>query len=184
MKTSSTAASNRRHFVGRHWWLWLLAVYLLLLLASHLVRGRQPRVAHSTPAQQVVVQAVDGDRIVNRPVNLAYQSFQSAADKPALVLLHGSPGQSGDFAQLAPVLAPDYHLLAPDLPGFANSTRDVPDYSKWDTELFCGTDIRKVTIFRVSRARTLIAHYTGLCWTNRVTVGSPLSLDGLIPRLQ
>ena len=44
--------------------------------------------------------------------------------------------------------------------GRAFPASDVPDYSKWDTELFCGTDIRKVTIFRVSKARTLIADYT------------------------
>ena len=36
----------------------------------------------------------------------------------------------------------------------------VPDHSKWDTTSFNQTDIRKVTTFRVSKARALIAHYT------------------------
>lgn len=127
MKTSATTASNRRYFVSRWWW-WL-AVYLGLLLASHLVRWQPRRAEKRAPTAPAVVQAVDADLILNSPVTIAYQTFQSAADKPALVLLHGSPGQSGDFARLAPALAPDYRLIAPDLPGFANSTHDVPDYS-------------------------------------------------------
>lgn len=125
MTTSSTAATNSR----RRWWLWLVAAYLLLLLVSHLVRWQQRRPATSTPTQQATVQMVDGEQLLNQPVTLAYQTFASATDKPVLVLLHGSPGQSDDFARLAPVLANDYRLIAPDLPGFAASTRDVPDYS-------------------------------------------------------
>ena len=44
--------------------------------------------------------------------------------------------------------------------GQALPASDVPDHSKWDTELFCGTDIRKVTIFRVGKARASIARNT------------------------
>ncbi|HEX4947308.1 MAG TPA: alpha/beta fold hydrolase [Blastocatellia bacterium] len=124
MKTSATAASKPR----RRWW-WLLAVYGVLLLASHLVRWQHHSAEAGASAQHTTVQAVDGDRLINRPVKIAYQTFQSAENKPTLVLLHGSPGQSGDFARLAPALAPDFYLIAPDLPGFANSTRDVLEYS-------------------------------------------------------
>ncbi len=124
MTTSSPARSKIR----RRWW-WLLVGYGVLLLASHLVRWQQRGAETVTPTQHAVVQAVDGDQLINQPVNLAYQTFQSAADKPVIILLHGSPGQSGDFARLAPVLARDYRLIAPDLPGFGASTRDVPDYS-------------------------------------------------------
>ena len=44
--------------------------------------------------------------------------------------------------------------------GKAVPAGDVPDHSKWDTVMFNGTDIRKVTTFRVSKARWLIAQYT------------------------
>lgn len=44
--------------------------------------------------------------------------------------------------------------------GSAFPADQVPDHSKWDTVNFSGTDIRKVTTFRVSKARDLIAHYT------------------------
>jgi hypothetical protein len=45
-------------------------------------------------------------------------------------------------------------------PGKAFPAEMVLDQSKWDVELFNHTDIRKVTTFRVSKARALIAHET------------------------
>lgn len=36
----------------------------------------------------------------------------------------------------------------------------VPDSSKWDSEIFSGTDIRKVTTFRIGKLREMIAQYT------------------------
>lgn len=36
----------------------------------------------------------------------------------------------------------------------------VPDPAEWDQKLFSGTDIRKVTTFRIGKLRKMIAHYT------------------------
>jgi pimeloyl-ACP methyl ester carboxylesterase len=41
-----------------------------------------------------------------------------APDAPALLLLHGLPSSSHMFRELMPALADDFHLVAPDLPGF------------------------------------------------------------------
>lgn len=47
-----------------------------------------------------------------------------------VVLLHGSPGSAANFDRLGPALATlGYRVLAPDLPGYGDSTRDLPDYS-------------------------------------------------------
>lgn len=43
---------------------------------------------------------------------------------PKLLLLHGFPTASHMFRDLIPLLADDYHLIAPDLPGFGRS--DLP----------------------------------------------------------
>jgi pimeloyl-ACP methyl ester carboxylesterase len=53
-------------------------------------------------------------------------------DSPALVLLHGFPSSSHMFRNLIPALADQFHLVAPDYPGFGNSsmpTVDEYDYS-------------------------------------------------------
>jgi pimeloyl-ACP methyl ester carboxylesterase len=51
------------------------------------------------------------------------------ARPPAVVLLHGSPGTRHDFDGVLEALARDRCAIAPDLPGFGQSTRGVPDYS-------------------------------------------------------
>jgi pimeloyl-ACP methyl ester carboxylesterase len=40
---------------------------------------------------------------------------------PTIVLLHGFPSSSREFDTLIPLLAPRYHVIAPDFPGFGQS---------------------------------------------------------------
>jgi pimeloyl-ACP methyl ester carboxylesterase len=51
-------------------------------------------------------------------------------DAPAVLLLHGFPSSSHMFRDLIPVLAEDYRVIAPDMPGFGFS--DAPDHKKFD----------------------------------------------------
>ena len=66
-------------------------------------------------------QDVDGLKIFYR------EAGASAA--PTVLLLHGFPTSSHMFRDLIPVLAPDYRLIAPDLPGFGFS--DAPSQSRF-----------------------------------------------------
>lgn len=52
-----------------------------------------------------------------------------ASEAPAILLLHGFPTSSHMFRDLIPVLAPHYHVIAPDLPGFGFS--DAPEPSRF-----------------------------------------------------
>jgi pimeloyl-ACP methyl ester carboxylesterase len=54
--------------------------------------------------------------------------YRQAGDpqKPAVLLLHGFPTSSHMFRNLLPQLADDYHVIAPDLPGFGFS--DAPSH--------------------------------------------------------
>src|SRR5215813_10092264 len=47
------------------------------------------------------------------------------SDKPKLLLLHGFPASSFMFRDLMEHLQRDFHLIAPDYPGFGHS--DAPD---------------------------------------------------------
>ncbi|OEO30716.1 alpha/beta hydrolase [Devosia insulae DS-56] len=59
---------------------------------------------------------MDGVRIFYREAG--------SPDSPALLMLHGFPSSSKMYAELIPLLADRYHLIAPDYPGFGLS--DAP----------------------------------------------------------
>jgi len=58
--------------------------------------------------------------------------YREAGDpkKPAVLLLHGFPTSSHMFRNLIPQLADDYHVIAPDLPGFGFS--DAPGHDVFE----------------------------------------------------
>ena len=51
-------------------------------------------------------------------------------DNPTILLLHGFPTSSHMFRNLMPVLADRFHLVAPDYPGFGNSS--MPTVNEFD----------------------------------------------------
>lgn len=51
-------------------------------------------------------------------------------DGPAIVLLHGFPTSSHMFRNLIPQLADAYHVIAPDYPGFGESS--APDHTRFE----------------------------------------------------
>lgn len=105
-----------------------MLAYLVVLAASHAVRrsaGDRP-----VPEQRHVsyVSSVKGHVILPGTVRLSYLEW-GTADKPVVVLLHGSPGSAGVMAGLGDILGGRYHVISPDLPGFGYSTERIPDYS-------------------------------------------------------
>lgn len=53
-------------------------------------------------------------------------------DRPAFLLLHGFPSSSAMFRNLMPLLEDDFHLIAPDMPGFGRTEapgRDAFSYT-------------------------------------------------------
>jgi pimeloyl-ACP methyl ester carboxylesterase len=53
-----------------------------------------------------------------------------SSSAPTIVLLHGFPTSSHMFRNLIPALADDFHVVAPDYPGFGNSA--MPDVQAFD----------------------------------------------------
>lgn len=53
------------------------------------------------------------------------------ATKPHLLLLHGFPTSSHMFRQLIPLLEREFHVVAPDLPGFGFTTVLEPDQFRY-----------------------------------------------------
>jgi pimeloyl-ACP methyl ester carboxylesterase len=59
-------------------------------------------------------------RLVVDDVDIFYREAGSP-DRPVVLLLHGFPTASHMFRELIPLLAAEYRVIAPDLPGFGNT---------------------------------------------------------------
>lgn len=120
----------------------LLVAYALLLAASH---GRQLATRTDDPPlpslqleqRKVPRQSAQGP-VAGAPIRIAFRDWDvwsppngaaASPDRPVVLMLHGSPGQSSDMGRLQAALAPHFRTLAIDLPGFGRSSRDLPDYS-------------------------------------------------------
>lgn len=102
----------------------LALVYLALLLASWLVR--QGAEAPATALSTATLSAVGGPGEVRLALR---DEAGSGPDAPLVLLLHGSPGDHRAMDGLTDSLGDDLRRVAPDLPGFGASTREIPDYS-------------------------------------------------------
>lgn len=77
-------------------------------------------IAHSAGAEST-------DKVQYRSVEIdgldIFYREAGPSDGPAILLLHGFPTSSHMFRNLMPSLSDEFHLVAPDYPGFGNSTQ-------------------------------------------------------------
>ena len=92
-----------------------------LLLPMTMPNGAQ---AANPPTYSVQFESIQIDGL-----NIAYREAGDP-EKPTILLLHGFPTSSHMFRNLIPALAEDYHVIAPDYPGFGAS--DMPDAATYE----------------------------------------------------
>ncbi len=117
----------------RRRWPFILGVYLVLLLISHVVRWAQSDNLNLRDDQvSITLRTVENDQTRDDTIQVAYTHIKPAAttgSNPTLILLHGSPMASRSMMALAHALPDSFQIIVPDLPGFGRSTRKIPDYS-------------------------------------------------------
>jgi pimeloyl-ACP methyl ester carboxylesterase len=92
-----------------------LALATLLILSSHvLAQSKEPPMPHAITYKTI---KIDG-------LNIFYREAGNK-NAPTLLLLHGLPSSSRMFQPLLTRLADQFHMIAPDYPGFGHS--DWPD---------------------------------------------------------
>ena len=75
--------------------------------------------------------------------------YREAGDpsRPTVLLLHGFPTSSHMFRNLIPALADDFHLVAPDYPGYGNSS--MPSVDEFDYTFDHLADIVETLVTRL-----------------------------------
>ncbi len=144
----------------------LLAVYGLILCASHLYSAFRPATVKPLPDSRY---AKVVDPATNQPVTVAFREFGDSPDpaRPTIILIHGSPGRRTNFAKVAPKLAEKYRVIVPDLPGFGDSTLTVSDYSvrahaKYVVELMDALHIRRAHLVGYSMGGGVVLNVADL----------------------
>jgi len=96
--------------------------------------------------KEPIAQAIDGDpvavltalcrsasfpeRAVHTHAPDSNRLLAQSALLPPVLLIHGSPGRASLFSDLGPLIAgAGYRVIAMDLPGFGDSSRDIDDHS-------------------------------------------------------
>jgi pimeloyl-ACP methyl ester carboxylesterase len=80
-------------------------------------RGESNRGASNEDAARITVPRTSVHKIEADGVQVFYRSA-GQANAPVVLLLHGFPTSSFMFREIIPLLASDYRVVAPDLPGF------------------------------------------------------------------
>lgn len=124
--------TNKRSSLFYGWRL-IAAIYLLLLLTSHIWRAFNPDRHEPEPGQQTLtMHQVMGDSVlINTELQLAYRDVYHGTEKnpPVVLLLHGSPVGVRMLPGIINELATQHRVIAPDFPGYDASDHEIPDYS-------------------------------------------------------
>lgn len=107
----------------------VLVTYLGFLVASGIWKVWMPLDIPSRENQLTAI--VNSSENATDAVRIRYIDTgpRSIADRPVVVLLHGSPMASEVFDETIPLLEDRFRVVVPDLPGFGRSQREIVDYS-------------------------------------------------------
>ena len=97
------------------WMAWLSLVAMLILSGNVLAQSKESAMAQHISYRTV---KVDGLSIFYREAG--------PKDAPTILLLHGLPSSSRMFEPLLTRLADQFHMVAPDYPGFGHSDAPTP----------------------------------------------------------
>ncbi len=107
----------------------LIVAALAAISSSFVVSGAVIAQTPSAIAQHSAVTTVAYKTVTIDGLDVFYREA-GPKTAPTLLLLHGFPTSSHMFRDLIPALADKYHVIAPDYPGFGNSS--MPKVSEFD----------------------------------------------------
>lgn len=100
-------------------------------------------------------------------------------DAPTIVFLHGFPSSSRSFDTLIPLLATEYHLIAPDFPGFGHSDKPPPSSYTYTFDNLARTIDNFLEILKIDKY-TLYLHDYGAPVCMRIMIMHPERVHALI----
>ena len=104
----------------------LISISLILLIVSCGQSENTPQTENVSTQNESHRQTTKFRTLKIDGVNIAYREAGNS-ENPTIVLLHGYPASSHQYRKVLEGLSDDFHLIAPDYPGFGNSDFPSPD---------------------------------------------------------
>jgi pimeloyl-ACP methyl ester carboxylesterase len=121
----------------------LVALVLTLVVEALVLSGMGASAAMAKPSSDAMVTGLKPSTVYYRTKQIDGQTIfyreAGPANAPVVLLLHGFPTSSHMFRNLIPALADRYHVIAPDYPGFGESS--APDHKSFTYTFGHITDI-------------------------------------------
>jgi len=134
--------------------------------------------AHASAESESVADGVRYQTMKIDGLDIFYREA-GPTDAPTIVLLHGFPTSSHMFRDLIPQLAGEYHVIAPDYPGYGLSS--APDVDSWEYTFDSAAGVVDELLERVGAEHyTLYVMDYGAPVGFRIATRHPERVDGLI----
>lgn len=147
------------------------ATSLLLLVVTTLFANTATPAAAEHPSIRYQTVEVDGLKIFYREAG--------PKNAPTVLLLHGFPTSSHMFRDLIPQLAENYHVVAPDYPGFGNSSAPSIDKFQYTFDNLASVVTKFIDRVGLQRYSLYLMDY-GAPIGFRIAAAYPLRVDSLI----
>jgi pimeloyl-ACP methyl ester carboxylesterase len=108
-----------------------------------------------------------------------YREAGNKENAPTILLLHGFPTSSHMFRNLIPALADKFHLIAPDYPGFGNSSMPTVDQFQYTFDHLTEIVDKFITQIGLQRFSIYVMDY-GAPIGFRLAVKHPEKIEALI----
>jgi len=113
---------------------YLNTLSILTLSAFSLLSGFELAADSITTAHAKTDSDIKGETVFHRTIEIdgldIFYREAGSRDNPTVLLLHGFPTSSHMFRKLVPALADSYHVIAPDYPGYGQSS--MPSVDEFD----------------------------------------------------
>ena len=145
--------------------------------SSHIPAAQAETAVAAVQTQQTQSSVRYGTETVNG-VDVFYREAGNPS-KPTLVLLHGFPSSSHMYRTVLAELGDEYHIIAPDYPGFGNSAFPSPDNYTYTFDNLADTIDGLLEQKGISRYTFLIQDY-GAPVGMRIATEHPERVAGII----
>ncbi|MBX9737302.1 MAG: alpha/beta hydrolase [Phycisphaerales bacterium] len=161
----------------------LLGTLALAVAAGTLLAQGGPSATPAAPAKPAVASTANPSQVQYKTVKVrgldVFYREAGPKDAPVVLLLHGFPSSSHMFRDLIPKLADKYRVIAPDYPGYGNSSMPLASEFEYTFDNLAGVVDEFTQAVGVTKFTMYVQDY-GAPIGYRLATKNPERISGMI----